>query len=79
MPYLYFKEDIIYESIYFTAHARRGKTDEEILAVRKSVVAGIKSDFTDETIEIVVSFFEGAPVDAKPYLLKVTKTPEVAE
>lgn len=50
----------------FISQPMRGKTDEEILAVRKSVIAGIKSDFTDETIEIVDSFFEGAPVDVKP-------------
>lgn len=50
----------------FISQPMRGKTDEEILAVRKSVIAGIKSDFTDETIEIVDSFFEGTPADAKP-------------
>lgn len=50
----------------FISQPMRGKTDEEILAEREKIIAGIKNHFTDETIEIVDSFFEGAPVDAKP-------------
>ena len=37
----------------FISQPMRGKTDEEIIAVR-------------ETVEVIDSFFQSAPVDAKP-------------
>lgn len=49
----------------FIPQPMRGKTDEEILAIREKIIAGIKNHFPDETIEIADSFFEEAPTDAK--------------
>lgn len=50
----------------FISQPIRGKTDEEIRAVRESVIDSLTNLFYDETIEVIDSFFEGAPVDAKP-------------
>lgn len=41
------------------------KTDEEIKAVRNKIIEEIKT-YVDDDIEIIDSFFEGAPHDAKP-------------
>lgn len=41
------------------------KTDEEIKAVRNKIIEEIKT-YVDDDVEIIDSFFEGAPHDAKP-------------
>lgn len=38
----------------------RGKTDEEILKERKALIADVRMK-THEEIEVIESFFEGAP------------------
>ena len=43
----------------------RGKTDEEILKERKVLIADAYMK-THEEIEVIESFFEGAPADATP-------------
>ena len=42
------------------------KTDEQIKAERERAIKAIKERFPAEEIEIIDSFFEGAPHDAKP-------------
>lgn len=41
------------------------KTDEEIKAVRNKIIEEIRT-YVDDDVEIIDSFFEGAPHDAKP-------------
>ena len=41
------------------------KTDEEIKAVRNKIVEEIRA-YVDDNVEVIDSFFEGAPHDAKP-------------
>lgn len=55
----------------FISQPMRGKTDEEILAVREKAIKSAQSHF-DEPIEVIDSFFLGAPADARPlwYLAK---------
>ena len=55
----------------FISQPMRGKTDEEILAVREKAIQSAHKHF-DEPVEVIDSFFQGAPVDAKPlwYLAK---------
>ena len=50
----------------------KDKTNEEIKAERERAVENIKSLYKDEEIEVIDSFFENAPHDAKPvwYLSK---------
>lgn len=50
----------------FISQPMRGKTDEEILEVRNQTIKTVNQMFKDEEVEIIDSFFEGAPVDAKP-------------
>ena len=49
----------------FISQPMRGKTDEEILAVRNKAIALAKEKLGDD-IEAIDSFFQGAPHDAKP-------------
>lgn len=49
----------------FISQPMRGKTDEEILAVREKAVESAKSKF-GEDVEVIDSFFQGAPANAKP-------------
>ena len=49
---------------YFISQPMNGKTDEEINAKRKEVETAILEQEPDA--EILDSFFEGAPHDAKP-------------
>ena len=49
---------------YFISQPMNGKTDEEIKAKRKEVETAILEQEPDA--EILDSFFEGAPHDAKP-------------
>lgn len=49
----------------FISQPMRGKTDEEILNERDlAVYAAIEE--LDEEVEVIESFFQGAPADAKP-------------
>ena len=49
----------------FISQPMRGKTDEEILKERKVLIADVYMK-THEEIEVIESFFEGAPADATP-------------
>lgn len=50
----------------FISQPMKDKTDEEIKAEREKAIKVIKKNYPDEDIEIIDSFFEGAPHDAKP-------------
>ena len=49
----------------FISQPMRDKTDEEILAVRMKAKAEVEKIFNEE-VEVIDSFFQGAPHDAKP-------------
>lgn len=49
----------------FISQPMRGKTDEEILAVRKKAIESAEK-LVGEPMEVIDSFFQGAPADAKP-------------
>ena len=49
----------------FISQPMRGKTDEEILSVREKAIAKAK-ELVGEPVEVLDSFFQSAPVDAKP-------------
>lgn len=49
----------------FISQPMRGKTDEEILKERKVLIADVYMKIHEE-IEVIESFFEGAPADATP-------------
>lgn len=49
----------------FISQPMRGKTDEEISKEREKAIASLKEKY-GEDIEIIDSFFEKAPVNAKP-------------
>lgn len=55
----------------FISQPMRGKTDEEILAVRAKAIESAERNL-GEKVEVIDSFFQDAPVDAKPlwYLAK---------
>ena len=53
----------------FISQPMKGKTDEEIKAERAAAIEKIKDEFNDTDVEIIDSFFEGAPHDAKPLWL----------
>lgn len=55
----------------FISQPMKGKTDEEILAVREKAVETAEA-ILGEKVEVIDSFFQGAPVDATPlwYLAK---------
>ena len=66
----------------FISQPMRGKTDEEILAERERAIR-IAEKQVGEPVEVVDSFFQSAPADAKPlwYLgesLKLLATADVA-
>lgn len=66
----------------FISQPMRGKTDEEILAVRAKAVESAES-MLGEKVEVIDSFFQNAPADAKPlwYLgksLELLSTADVA-
>lgn len=53
----------------FISQAMRGLADEEILKVREEAIKYAKSTIkitADDRIEIIDSFFQSAPTDAKP-------------
>ena len=49
----------------FISQPMRNKTDEEILAERKKAIKFAKEKYGND-IQIIDSFFQSAPVDAKP-------------
>lgn len=49
----------------FISQPMRGKTDEEILAVRSDAIQAAK-DAVGEDVEVVESFFQNAPAEARP-------------
>ena len=49
----------------FISQPMKGKTDEEILAVREQAIKSAK-DMLGEEVEVIDSFFQNAPVDARP-------------
>lgn len=49
----------------FISQPMKDKTDEEIKAERAKAIDSLKEKF-GEDVEIIDSFFEGAPADAKP-------------
>ena len=49
----------------FISQPMRGKTDAEILAVRKKAIESAEKQI-GEPVEVIDSFFQGAPADAKP-------------
>lgn len=55
----------------FISQPMRGKTNEEILAVRAKAIESAERNL-GEKVEVIDSFFRNAPVDAKPlwYLAK---------
>ena len=66
----------------FISQPMRGKTDEEILAERERAIR-IAEKQVGEPVEVIDSFFQSAPADAKPlwYLgesLKLLATADVA-
>ena len=50
----------------FISQPMRDKTDEQIKEERNKAIEVIKSKYPNDDIEIIDSFFEGAPHDAKP-------------
>ena len=55
----------------FISQPMRGKTNEEILAVREKAIESAER-FLGENVEVIDSFFRDAPADVKPlwYLAK---------
>lgn len=49
----------------FISQPMKGKTDQEILAVRKKAIEAAEK-LLGEEVEVIDSFFQSAPVDAKP-------------
>lgn len=49
----------------FISQPMRGKTDEEILAERKRAIETAEKQ-VGEPVEVIDSFFQSAPADAKP-------------
>ncbi len=56
----------------FISQPMKGKTDEEILEARSKAIESVKEKFAGQEVEVIDSFFRGAPADAKPlwYLAK---------
>ena len=50
----------------FISQPMKDKTDEQIEVERKRAVEAIKKEYDGEEVEIIDSFFKGAPHDAKP-------------
>lgn len=49
----------------FISQPMRGKTDEEILAVREKAIKSAE-ELLNEKVEVIDSFFQSAPADARP-------------
>lgn len=52
----------------FISQPMRGKTDEEILAERKKAIESAERNL-GEPVEVIDSFFQNAPADARPLWL----------
>ena len=50
----------------FISQPMAGKTDKEILDERERVLCNVKELFPDKEIEVIDSFFQNAPADARP-------------
>lgn len=50
----------------FISQPMKGKTDEEILSERQKAIESVKEKYGDKNIEIIDSFFQSAPADARP-------------
>ena len=50
----------------FISQPMRDKTDEEIKSERNYIIGKVKERYPDTEIEVIDSFFENAPHDAKP-------------
>ena len=50
----------------FISQPMRDKTDEEIKSERNDIIGKVKERCPDTEIEVIDSFFENAPHDAKP-------------
>lgn len=50
----------------FISQPMRDKTDEEIIAERNAAIEQLKNKYPDTNIEIIDSFMQGTPHDAKP-------------
>lgn len=50
----------------FISQPMRDKTDEEIKLGRNKIIRIVKERYPNEEIEVIDSFFENAPHDAKP-------------
>ena len=50
----------------FISQPMKGKSDEEILATRKKAIESAKRMLETEEVEVIDSFFQSAPADAKP-------------
>lgn len=66
----------------FISQPMRGKSDDEILKAREEAIKKVE-EMMGERVEVVDSFFQGAPADAKPlwYLgksLQLLSTADVA-
>lgn len=49
----------------FISQPMKGKTDQEIKEERGKAISSLKEKFGDD-VQIIDSFFEGAPADVKP-------------
>ena len=49
----------------FISQPMKGKTNEEILAVREKAIKSAE-DFLGEKVEVIDSFFQNAPAEARP-------------
>lgn len=50
----------------FISQPMKDKTDEQILKERERAVSAVKEKFNGEDVEVIDSFFQSAPHDAKP-------------
>ena len=50
----------------FISQPMKDKMDEQILKERERAVSAVKEKFNGEDVEVIDSFFQSAPHDAKP-------------
>ena len=50
----------------FISQPMRDRTDEEILAERERIINVVKEKYPDKEIEVLDTFFQNAPHEAKP-------------
>ena len=50
----------------FISQPMKGKSDADILAERKKAIKSAEEELLREPVEVIDSFFQEAPVDAKP-------------